>query len=52
LEQDSENPSNPMSMMANTIGGYGYDRSDAKESTVAPGQVTVRASVRVSFQLE
>jgi uncharacterized protein YggE len=53
-EQDGENPFTPTPiMMANSvIGGAGYDRSDAKESTVAPGQVTIRASVRVSFQLE
>jgi uncharacterized protein len=52
-EQDGENPFNPTSLMANTImGGLANDRSDAKESTVAPGQVTIRTSVRVSFQLE
>jgi uncharacterized protein len=32
---------------------YAYDRSpSAEESTVAPGEVSIRASVRVSFQLE
>ena len=32
---------------------YAYDKgAGAEESTVAPGQVTIRASVRVSFQLE
>lgn len=53
-EQDSENPFNPMSMMANTLmGGYAdKERAAPTESTVAPGQVTIRASVRVSFQLE
>jgi uncharacterized protein YggE len=32
---------------------YAYDRSPStEESTVAPGEVSIRASVRVSFQLE
>jgi len=32
---------------------YSYDRAPAaEESTVAPGEVSIRASVRVSFQLE
>jgi len=52
VELDSENPFNSMSVLANNIGGAYSDRAEAKESTVAPGQVTIRASVRVSFQLE
>jgi hypothetical protein len=51
-EQDGENPFNSMSVMANTLGGYANAPREGKESTVAPGQVAIRASVRVSFQLE
>lgn len=35
------------------VANYAYSRSaGAEESTIAPGQVTIRSSVRVSFQLE
>ena len=33
-------------------GSFNYNHMDASDSTVAPGQVIIRASVRVSFQLE
>lgn len=45
--------SGDLSVMAGANATYAYNRGvGAEESTVAPGQVTIRASVRVSFQLE
>ena len=49
-EQNSDNPYAP-SMLANSMVN-GYESGGRQESTVAPGQVTISASVRVSFQLE
>lgn len=50
-EQDSD--SSYPGILANSISNnYDYDRARPQESTVAPGQVTISASVRVSFQLE
>jgi hypothetical protein len=37
---------------ANTLSNAGGGGGTAEESTVAPGEVTIRASVNVSFQLE
>jgi uncharacterized protein YggE len=50
----SEDSFNGVFAQANSFqNNYSYDRSRAaEESTVAPGQVSIRASVRVSFQLE
>jgi uncharacterized protein YggE len=48
-EQNSDNPYN--GMLANSISSNS-ERAEPQESTVAPGQVTISASVRVSFQLE
>jgi uncharacterized protein YggE len=38
--------------MANTVGGIAGHQAEDQDSTVAPGQVTIRASVNVSFLLE
>jgi uncharacterized protein YggE len=37
---------------ANSLSGNDKRTRDADESTIAPGQLTIRASVKVSFQLE
>lgn len=50
-----DNGGNPfVQVNANSMSGYnaGFAASREGEATVAPGQVTIRASVRVSFQLE
>jgi uncharacterized protein YggE len=48
-EQNSDNPY--YGMLANSISNNS-ERAEPQESTVAPGLVTISASVRVSFQLE
>ena len=48
-EQDSDTPY--YGMLANSVSNNS-ERAEPQESTVAPGQVTISASVRVSFQLE
>lgn len=48
-EQSSDNPY--YGMLANSISNNS-EPAEPQESTVAPGQVTISASVRVSFQLE
>jgi uncharacterized protein len=51
----SEDGFNGLFAQTNSVqaNSYAYDRSPStEESTVAPGEVSIRASVRVSFQLE
>jgi uncharacterized protein YggE len=48
-EQDSDTPY--YGILANSVSNNS-ERAEPQESTVAPGQVTISASVRVSFQLE
>ncbi len=48
----SENAANANSFYAYANNSVGTRSSAPEESTVAPGQVTIRASVNVSFQLE
>ena len=43
---------NAFQATANSSGYSNNPSFEAEESTVAPGEVTIRASVRVSFQLE
>ena len=54
VEQDAKSCYSSASFAANAVVGGVADRNsdEEKESTVAPGHVTIRASVRVSFQLE
>jgi uncharacterized protein YggE len=49
-EISEQTDGNAYRVMANSVGSYG--KVDSDESTVAPGQVTIRASVKVSFLLE
>jgi uncharacterized protein YggE len=50
ISEDSA--SETLNGMANAVGGGGGMPPESEESTVAPGQVTIRASVSVSFLLE
>jgi len=52
ISEETENPVYPYAN-ARVLGGAMYDRNPApNEPTVAPGQVLVRSSVRISFQLD
>ena len=43
---------NSYGLTANSVGGAINGRAEDSETTVASGQITIKASVKVSFQLE